>query len=77
MGISRITAIMIQNNDARVNTVKCEDGKYQGLIELWKEDTFHTTIVSTSKSSFDTREDAEQEMLMIINKIKDMGDKIF
>lgn len=70
MGISRYTAFVIQSGDARAESLLCKDGKYQGLVNIYKDGFFHTTILSTQESFYDSTEAATKDMQGIIDLIK-------
>lgn len=69
MGISRYTAYVIQSSDSRAESLQCGDGKYQGVINIYKDGFFHTTILSTQESFYDSAAEAVKAMQEIIDLI--------
>lgn len=70
MGISRYTAYVIQSSDARAESLACKDGKFQGLVNIYHDGFFHTTIISTQESFYDSSEEAVKGMQEVIDLVK-------
>ena len=73
MGLSRMSAMMIQGNG---DNVKCaaggpckETGKWAGWIELWKDGRLHTPIVST-QPAYDSKEEAVKAMEDLVEEVR-------
>lgn len=60
---------VIQSNDARPSWLQSGRGNYHGLINIFKDDCFHTTIVSTI-DCYDSEQQATDEMKKLIEQIK-------
>ena len=73
MGISRMSAMMIQGSDPE--NIKClaggpsKEGKYAGWIQLWKNGSYHTDIVST-QGIFDSKKEAVKHMKDLVKEIR-------
>ncbi len=75
MGISIYTAYVIHSNEVRIGHNKCEDGRYQGTVNLFKDDCFHYTIISSEKSQFETTDEAIKSMQAMVDEIRAYVDK--
>ena len=71
MGLSRLSAMMIQGNE-----VKClsqgpfDNGKYGGGIYLIKNGNIHTPIVTVDYGYYESEEDAEQKLKTLVEEIR-------
>jgi hypothetical protein len=71
--ISRITAMMIASGDARPEA--CLNGdKYAGAVNLFKDGHYHARMLSTTPS-YDTAEEALQDMQKIIDEVRQLGEE--
>ena len=69
MGISRYTAYSIQSSDARPGAIVSKDGKWQGLINIFHDGHFHTTLISTPESTYESEAEALKGMQDLIDMI--------
>lgn len=71
MGMSRLSAMMIQGNE-----VKCcssgpfDDGKYGGGIYLIKDGAIHTPIVTVDYGFYESKEDAIEKLNTLVQEIR-------
>lgn len=73
MGLSRMSAMMIQgNDDVRVATAKSKrEDKFMFVVQLWKNGDYHTDIVST-EPVYASREIAQRKGEGFVKEIKEM-----
>jgi len=70
--MTRLTVLLIQTSDARVEVVKCKKG-WQGLIVLWKNGSPHTTLLSTEEGAYPSKRAGIEGMNGIMDEIKNFN----
>lgn len=68
--MTRLTVMTIKNGDARVRAIKGKDG-WRGLIDLWKNERFHTPLLSTNEGVYKKKKETLTEMNKILRSILD------
>lgn len=71
MGISRLTVLMIQNNEVKVSPYHAPNGKWAGRIFMMKNGMEHCILISTT-DIFDTEEAAVQNMEDLIKEVRNI-----
>ena len=73
MGLSLISALMIQANETRcVAMGPFDDGKYGGAIYIMKDGHVHTPVISVDYGYYETCKDAVEQLEALVKEIKGM-----
>lgn len=73
MGISRTSAMMIQDNEVACHSIgPLSNGKYGYSIWLLKNSRYHTPILSLDQGTYDTSSQAVRAAEALVEEIKAM-----